>query len=130
MSTKTKRAALYTRVSTDRQTVENQISELRQVAARRGWEVVEIYRDAGISGAKGRHQRPGLDAMLNDAGRRRFDVVIAWAIDRLGRSLIDLLGTIQHLEAVGVDLYLEQQHPHTTTPPGKLLLHVTRSICE
>jgi predicted site-specific integrase-resolvase len=74
MSTKTKRAALYTRVSTDRQTVENQISELRQVAERRGWEVVEIYRDAGISGAKGRNQRPGLDAMLKDAGRRRFDV--------------------------------------------------------
>jgi len=66
--------------------------------------------DAGISGAKGRDQRPGLDAMLNDAGPRRFDVVMAGAIDRLGRSLINLLGTIQHLEAVGVDLYLEQQH--------------------
>ena len=130
MSAKTKRAALYTRVSTDRQTVENQISELRQVAERRGWEVVEIYRDAGISGAKGRHQRPGLDAMLNDAGRRRFDVVMAWAIDRLGRSLIDLLGTIQHLEAVGVDLYLEQQHLDTTTPAGKLLFQITGAFGE
>jgi DNA invertase Pin-like site-specific DNA recombinase len=64
-----KRAALYVRVSTDHQTVENQIAELTRVAERRGWEVVEIYRDAGISGAKGRDKRPGLDAMLNDANR-------------------------------------------------------------
>src|SRR5262245_21283205 len=130
MSTKTKRAALYTRVSTDRQTVENQVSQLRQVAERRGWEVVEIYRDAGISGAKGRHQRPGLDAMLNDAGRRRFYVVMAWAIDRVWRSLMGLLGTIQHLEAVGVDLYLEQQHLDTTTPAGKLLFQITGAFGE
>ena len=77
---------------------------LSQVAERRGWQVVEVYRDAGISGAKGRDQRPGLDAMLKDAGRRKFDIVMARAIDRLGRSLIDLLRTIQDLEAVGVDL--------------------------
>src|SRR5262245_58577368 len=96
-----KRAAIYVRVSTDHQTVENQTRELRQVAERRGWEVVEVYSDAGISGAKDRKQRPGLDRMLNDAGRRKFDIVMAWAIDRVGRSLIDLLGTIQHLEACG-----------------------------
>jgi predicted site-specific integrase-resolvase len=93
-----KLAALYVRVSTDAQTVENQIRELRQVAARRGWDVVEVYSDAGISGAKGRNGRPGLDSMLKDASRRKFDIVMAWAIDRLGRSLIDLLDTIQHLE--------------------------------
>jgi Resolvase, N terminal domain len=104
-------------------------SELRQVAERGGWSVVEIYRDAGISGAKGRDKRPGLDAMLNDASRRRFDVVMAWAIDRLGRSLIDLLGTIGHLEAVGVDLYLEQQNLDTTTPTGKLLFQITGPFC-
>jgi DNA invertase Pin-like site-specific DNA recombinase len=84
---------------------------------RRGWEVVEIHRDADISGAKGRDQRPGLDAM-------------AWAIDRLGQLRIDLLGTIQHLEAVGVDLYLEQQHRGTTTPTGKLLFHITGAFGE
>src|ERR1700730_15824387 len=105
----TKRAAIYVRVSTDKQTVENQVRELRQIAERRGWEVVEEYHDAGISGAKGRDARPGLDKMLKDAQRRRFDVVMAWAIDRIGRSLIDLLGTIQTLEACGVDLYLDQQ---------------------
>ena len=117
-------AAIYVRVSTDKQTVENQVRELRQIAERRGWEVVEQYSDAGISGSKGRDERPGLDRMLKDAQRRRFDVVMAWAIDRLGRSLIDLLGTIQTLEACGVDLYLDQQSIDTTTPAGKLMFQV------
>src|SRR5215467_9815696 len=126
----TKRAALYVRVSTDAQTLENQIRELRQVAERRGWDVVEVYRDAGISGAKGRNGRPGLDSMLKDASRRKFDIVMAWAIDRLGRSLIDLLDTIQHLEACGVDLYLDQQAIDTTTPMGKLVFQVTGAFAE
>ena len=130
MSKTSKRAALYVRVSTDQQTVENQIHELKQVAERRGWQVVEIYRDAGISGSKGRDQRPGLDTMLKDASRRKFDVVMAWAIDRVGRSLIDLLDTIKHLEAVGVDLYLDQQNIDTTTPMGKLLFQVTGAFAE
>jgi DNA invertase Pin-like site-specific DNA recombinase len=130
MMAKSKRAALYVRVSTDHQSVENQVRELKQVAERRGWTVVETYRDAGISGAKGRDKRPGLDAMLKDASRRKFDVVMAWAIDRLGRSLIDLLATIQHLEAVGVDLYLDQQNIDTTTPAGKLLFQITGAFGE
>jgi DNA invertase Pin-like site-specific DNA recombinase len=67
-----------------------------------------------------RNGRPGLDSMLKDASRRKFDVVMAWAIDRVGRSLSDLLDTIQHLEACGVDLYLDQQAIDTTTPMGKL----------
>ena len=130
MSKKVERAAIYVRVSTDAQTVENQIRELKRVAGRRGWKVVEVYTDAGISGTKDRTQRPGLDRMLKDAGRRNFDVVMAWAIDRLGRSLIDLLGTIQHLEAVGVDLYLDQQSIDTTTPMGKLVFQVTGAFAE
>ena len=130
MSKRPSRAAIYARVSTDTQTVENQIRELRLIAKRRGWEVVEVYTDAGISGAKGRAQRPGLDRMLKDASRRNFDVVMAWAIDRLGRSLIDLLGTIQRLEAVGVDLYLDQQAIDTTTPMGKLVFQVTGAFAE
>jgi len=127
---KAKRAALYVRVSTDHQSVENQVRELREVAERRGWSVVEVYRDAGISGAKGRDQRPGLDAMLKDANRRKFDVMMAWAIDRLGRSLKDLLGTIDHLKEVGVDLYLDQQNIDTTTPTGKLLFQITGAFGE
>jgi DNA invertase Pin-like site-specific DNA recombinase len=123
-------AAIYVRVSTDKQTVENQVRELHQIADRRGWEVVEQYSDAGISGSKGRDDRPGLDQMLKDAQRRRFDVVMAWAIDRLGRSLIDLLGTIQTLEACGVDLYLDQQAIDTTTPAGRLMFQVTGAFAE
>ena len=125
-----KRAALYVRVSTDSQTVKNQIRKLRQVAERRGWDVVEVYSDAGISGAKGRNGRPGLDTMLKDARRRKFDIVMAWAIDRLGRSLSDLLDTIQHLEACGVDLYLDQQAIDTTTPMGKLVFQLTGAFAE
>jgi len=125
-----KRAAIYVRVSTDKQTVENQILQLRQIAERRGWEIVKEYHDAGISGAKGRDARPGLDEMLKDASRRRFDVVMAWAIDRLGRSLIDLLGTIQTLEACRVDLYLVQQSIDTTTPAGRLMFQVTGAFAE
>src|SRR5262245_45179884 len=130
MSKAMKRAALYVRVSTDHQSVEGQLRELKQVAERRGWQVTEVYRDAGISGAKGRDQRPGLDALLKDASRRKFDVVMARAIDRLGRSLVDLLGTIQHLEAVGIDLYLDQQSIDTTTPAGKLLFQMTGAFAE
>ena len=125
-----KRAAIYVRVSTDRQTVENQLAALRQVAERRGWQVVEVYSDAGISGAKGRKDRPGLDRLLNVANRRRFDIVMAWAIDRMGRSLIDLLGTIEHLHACGVDLYLDQQNIDTSTPMGRLVFQVTGAFAE
>jgi hypothetical protein len=123
-----KRAAIYVRVSTDKQTIENRLRELRQIAERRGWEVVHEYRDAGISGAKSREARPGLDQMLKDAQRRQFDVVMAWAIDRLGRSLIDLLSTIQALEACGVDLYLDQQSIDTTSPAGRLMFQITGAL--
>jgi DNA invertase Pin-like site-specific DNA recombinase len=125
-----RRAALYLRVSTTGQTVENQRIELQSVAERRGWSVVEIYQDNGISGAKGRDQRPGLDQLLKDASRRKFDVAMAWAIDRMGRSLVDLLSTIEHLQATGVDLYLDQQNIDTTTPAGKLLFQVTGAFAE
>jgi DNA invertase Pin-like site-specific DNA recombinase len=125
-----KRAAIYVRVSTDKQTVENQLRELRQIAERRGWEVVHEYHDAGISGAKSREARLGLDELLRDAQRRRFDIVMAWAIDRLGRSLIDLLGTIQTLEGCEVDLYLDQQSIDTTTPSGRLMFQITGAFAE
>lgn len=99
----TKRVAIYTRVSTDQQTTENQERELREVAARNGWEIVKVYSDAGVSGARGREQRPGFDALRKDATRRRFDVVMAWSVDRLGRSLIDLVDFLKDMHALGVD---------------------------
>lgn len=125
-----KRAALYVRVSTDRQTTDNQAARLAEVAAARGWRVVETYTDAGISGAKGRDQRPALDRMLKDASRRRYDVLMVWAIDRMGRSLADLIGTVQTLESCGVDLYVDQQPIDTTTPGGKLVFHVFGAMAE
>ena len=125
-----KRAALYLRVSTDKQTLENQRKRLGEIAEARGWQIVAEYSDAGISGAKGRDQRPGLDAMLKDASKRRFDVCMAFAIDRLGRSLIDLLGTIQHLEACGCDLFISEQAIDTTTPAGRLMFQVTGAFAE
>jgi DNA invertase Pin-like site-specific DNA recombinase len=124
------RAALYVRVSTNDQTVENQERVLCEVAQRRGWEVTEVYSDAGISGAKSREKRPALDKMLKEASRRRFDVLMVFAVDRLGRSLIDLLRTIQELEACGVDLYLDQQQIDTTTPMGKLVFQVTGAFAQ
>ena len=126
----TKRAAIYLRVSTDKQTVENQRIALAAVAERRGWQIVGTFSDKGISGAKSREDRPGLDDLLKRAQRREFDVVMAWAIDRIGRSLIDLLSTIESLKACGVDLYLDQQSIDTTTPAGKLMLQMTGAFAE
>lgn len=85
-----KRAAIYGRVSTYEQAIENQRRELEQVAERSGWQIVEVYEDHGVSGAKGRDQRPEYDRLCRDAARRHFDVVMSWSVDRLGRSLRDL----------------------------------------
>lgn len=121
---KQKRAALYLRVSTDEQTTENQRRELEAAAEHRGWQIVCVYEDAGISGGKGRDQRPGLDGMLKDATRRKFDVVMAWSVDRLGRSLGDLVTGLHELHAAGVDLFLHQQALDTTTPAGKAMFQM------
>src|SRR6516165_1770092 len=125
-----KRAAIYLRVSTDRQTLENQRQALRAVADRRGWEIVTVYTDAGISGSKERADRPGLNDMLKIATKGGFDVVMAWSIDRVGRSLIDLLGTIQHLEACGVDLYPAQHSIDPTPPAGRLIFKFWGAFAE
>ena len=88
-----KHVGIYLRVSTNGQTTENQRRELETVAARSGWQVVGIYEDAGISGAKGRDQRPGFDRMLKDATARKINMIAAWSVDRLGRSLQDLVAS-------------------------------------
>lgn len=96
------RAALYLRISTDGQTTDNQRRILIEVSERRGWTVTMIYEDADISGAKGRDKRPGFDAMLRDATRRRFDVLMSWSIDRLGRSTAAVTTALAKLDAAGV----------------------------
>jgi DNA invertase Pin-like site-specific DNA recombinase len=125
-----KRVALYLRVSTSEQTTENQRRELRAVAKRHGWEIAGAYEDAGVSGAKGRDKRPGLDALLKGVARREFDLVAAWSVDRLGRSLQDLLGFLGEIHAKGVDLYLHQQGIDTTTPAGKAMFQMMGVFAE
>ena len=125
-----KRVALYLRVSTKGQTVENQRRELEAVAERSGWRVVAVYEDAGISGAKGRDKRPGFDRLLKDATRRQFDLIAAWSVDRLGRSLQDLVATLNEVHSLGIDLYLHQQAIDTTTPAGKALFQMMGVFAE
>src|SRR5712672_2008821 len=124
------RTAIYLRVSTEEQTTENQERELRAAAERIGHEIVAVYRDAGISGSKGRDQRPGFDAMHKDAARRRFDVVMAWSVDRLGRSLQDLCGFLSELHSLGIDLILQRQGIDTTTPAGKAMFQMMGVFAE
>ena len=127
---KNKRVAFYARVSTDQQTTDNQLLELREVAARMGWEVVEEYVDEAISGAKGRDKRPAFDRLLKDAARRRFDIIAAWSVDRLGRSLQDLVGFLNEVHAKGIDLYLHQQGIDTATPSGKAMFQMIGVFAE
>ena len=128
--TKGKRVATYTRVSTDGQTVENQRQELLGVAQRRGWEIVEEYSDRGISGAKDRDKRPAFDRMLKDATRREFDMIAAWSVDRLGRSLQHLVAFLGEVHGAGVDLYLHQQALDTSTPAGKAMFQMCGVFAE
>ena len=118
------RVAIYTRVSTDQQTTDNQIRELRAWAERAKHEVVTVFDDNGVSGAKGREYRKAFDAMLKGAVRREFDMVAAWSVDRLGRSLQDLLAFLEELKGAGVDLYLHQQALDTSTPSGRALFQM------
>ena len=118
---KAKRVALYCRVSTDGQTTENQQRELHAAVERNGWTIAAEYIDHGISGAKGRKDRPQFDALLRAVARKEIDVVAAWSVDRLGRSLQDLVGFLSDLQAKNVDLYLHQQALDTSTPSGKAM---------
>jgi DNA invertase Pin-like site-specific DNA recombinase len=115
------RAAIYLRVSTREQTTENQSRELLEVAARMGHTIVATYEDNGISGSKGRSGRPALDRLLRDATSRKFDVIMAWSVDRLGRSLQDLVAFLSEINALGIDLYLHRQHLDTRTPSGRAM---------
>jgi DNA invertase Pin-like site-specific DNA recombinase len=118
-----RRAALYVRVSTaDRgQTIENQLKPLQEAAGRLGWSIVAVFKDEGISGAKSRQQRPGLNALLKGVARREFDLVAAWSVCRLGRSLPDLIGLLGEMQTREIDLYLHQQALDTSTPSGRML---------
>ena len=124
MNTNGIRAAVYLRVSRDDQTTENQRLVLARTAGHRGWEIVQTYQDQGISGAKGRDQRPDFDAMLKDAVRRRFDILLVWSIDRLGRSVLHVANALAELDAAGIRLYCDQQGIDSSTPMGRAMIQM------
>ena len=125
-----KRVAIYARVSTNGQSVTNQLRELRQVAKRQGWKVVAEFIDRGVSGAKGRAQRPQFDKLCQAATRREIDLIMSWSVDRLGRSLQHLVTFLGEIHAKGVDLYLHQQGVDTSTPAGKALFQMCGVFAE
>jgi DNA invertase Pin-like site-specific DNA recombinase len=124
------RAALYLRVSTDQQTTENQRLVLAKLAERRGFEIVKEDEDAGISGASGRDKRPAFDAMLKDAVRRRFDLLLVWSIDRLGRSVLHVAQAMAELDAAGVAMISEQQGIDGTGPFGRAMMQMATVFSE
>ena len=126
----TKKVVIYGRVSTDKQTVQNQLEELREVSRRNGWEVVEEYLDKGLSGSLGRNGRPSFDRLLKDVNRKKFDGILVWSIDRLGRSLQDLVSFLNDVQSKNIDLYIHQQGLDTSTPTGKMMFQMCGVFAE
>lgn len=130
MADKVLRVGLYLRVSTAGQAVENQKLDLERVAEQRGWNIVETYVDHGISGAKGRDKRPAFDQLTKDAAHGKLDIVAAWSIDRLGRSLHHVAAFMAELQQQGVALFLHKQNVDGTTPTGKAMLGMAAVFAE
>jgi DNA invertase Pin-like site-specific DNA recombinase len=124
--------AIYCRVSTadKNQTVENQLRDLHIVAQRQGWIVVAVHTDEGVSGGASRDRRPAYDALLKGVARREFEQILAWSVDRLGRSLPDLVSFLNEIQAKNVDLYLHQQGLDTSTPSGRMLFQMLSVFAE
>jgi DNA invertase Pin-like site-specific DNA recombinase len=125
-----KKVAIYARVSTDKQTCENQLIELRAVADRCGYTIVTEFVDSGISGAKGRADRPALDFMLKAANQRKFDLILVWSIDILGRSLQNLVEILNDLQTIRVDLMFLQQGMDTSTSSGRMMFSIFGALAE
>jgi DNA invertase Pin-like site-specific DNA recombinase len=125
-----KKVAIYARVSTDKQTCENQLQELRAIAERMNYTIVAEFIDNGISGMKTRQDRPALDQLMKSATQRKFDMVMCWSIDRLGRSLQNLVEILNELQAMKIDLFFLQQGMDTSTPSGRMIFSVFGAIGE
>lgn len=108
--------------------MDNQLDAVTEYVTRRGWTVVERYVDDGVSGTT--RSRPGLDAMLSDARRRRFDAIVAWSFDRVGRSLGHLVEVAQELDALDIQLVTLREAVDTTTPMGRFFFHLCGSFAE
>ena len=125
-----KRVAIYARVSTDKQTCENQLNELRTIAERMQYIIVDEFIDEGISGVKTRLERPSLDALMKSATQRKFDMVMCWSIDRLGRSLQNLIEILNELQSLKVDLFFMQQGMDTSTSAGRMMFSIFGALAE
>lgn len=125
-----KTAVIYARVSTKTQTVENQLQTLREAASRHGWSILAEITDCAVSGSKGRNQRPGLNQLFDYIAKRQVNVVLCWSLDRLGRSLQDLIDLMNDMNSKGVDLYCHTQNIDTSTSGGRLLFSIIGSIAE
>ena len=125
-----KQVVIYGRCSTDKQTVSNQLNDLREVANRSGWEVIDQYLDEGISGSKGRDKRPEFDRLLKDANRKKFDGILVWSVDRLGRSLQHLVSFLNDIQVKDIDLYIHQQGIDTATMTGKMMFQMCGVFAE
>lgn len=125
-----KRVAIYTRVSTDQQTVENQRLELQAVADRLGWTIIAELADEGISGAKGRDQRPAFDRLMQMVTRKEIDLIACWSVDRLGRSLQHLVTFLGEINERNVDLYLHTQGLDTSTSAGRAMFSMLSVFAE
>lgn len=124
------RVALYARVSTSNgnQDPEMQLRELREYTASRGWTVADVYTDAGVSGSK--DSRPALNRLMADAGRRKFDIILVWKLDRFGRSLRHLVNALAEFEAIGVAFVSLRDNLDLATPSGRLMFQVIGAMAE
>lgn len=115
------KVAFYLRVSTDDQTIENQRRDLDEVAKRLGWDVVAVFADEGVSGTKGRDERPQFDELMKGVARKDFEMIAAWSVCRIGRSLVDLVTVLSDVRDKGIDLYFHKQGLETTTSAGRMM---------
>ena len=116
-----RKAVIYSRVSTNEQTVENQLRVLREVAEKRGLEVVREISDEGISGAKGRDERQGFDELIKGSVKNEWDIILVWDVSRLGRSLKHLVSFLEDIQSAHCDMYIHQSGIDTSTPSGKMM---------
>src|SRR5210317_482035 len=116
-----KKAVIYSRVSTNEQTVDNQLKVLREVAKKRGLEVVREISDEGISGATGRDVRKGFDELIKGSIKNEWDIILVWDVSRLGRSLKHLLSFLEDIQSANCDMYIHQSGIDTSTPSGKMM---------
>ena len=116
-----RKAVIYSRVSTNEQTVENQLRVLREVAEKRGLEVVREISDEGISGAKGRDERQGFDELIKGSVKNEWDIILVWDVSRLGRSLKHLVSFLEDIQSAHCDMYIHQSGIDTSTASGKMM---------